>query len=93
MVHATPKAKKHLKSKSKGQLIALIMYMLTILKMTNPKAYRSAEKRLGLKAKGGSANPERRSKRKGPPKGKVPPQLRPYLFKKGHKKVHKKRKR
>ena len=31
-------------------------------------------------------------KRKGkPPKGKVPPQLRPYLFKKGHRPVKKKK--
>lgn len=44
-----------------------------------------------LREKGEMKGPGKKGgKRKGPPKGKVPPQLRPYLFKKGHRKVRKK---
>ena len=41
-----------------------------------------------LKMKGVSTSKKRKGK---PPKGKVPPQLRPYLFKKGHRPVKKKK--
>lgn len=52
-------------------------------------SFRTADgKRVSFNAKSPkrSTNPKRNSKgrKRNPPKGKVPPQLRPYLFKKGH---------
>lgn len=48
--------------------------------------------KLGRKytTKGGKTTSRKKGK---PPKGKVPPQLRPYLFKKGHRPVKKKGKK
>src|SRR5713226_4148548 len=104
MVHSGKKAKQKLRKKSKLQLIAVLMYMLTVLAMTNPKAYKSVEKRLGLTGKLSKKKSKKRKskrkpatkgkKRKGkgrPKKGQVPPQLRKYLFMKGHKPVRKKK--
>jgi hypothetical protein len=91
MVHTGPKAKAKLNKLSRRQLIAMILMLLTTLKMGNPKAYRKIESSAGL-TKQKSTKRSKKSHR-GPPKGKVPPQLRPYLFKKGHRKVRKKSKR
>jgi hypothetical protein len=62
MSHASKTARAKLNKKSKRQLLALLIYFLTILKTTNPRAYRSAEKRLGLRF---SKTERKRRRRKG----------------------------
>lgn len=59
----------------------LKILLITILAMLGPKVTRSKSVRSAVKAE--RIEMKGTTRRKGPPKGKTPPQLRPYLFKKG----------
>lgn len=81
MVHRAKAVIKQVKQWSPREQLALFGMLLTYLKLIGL----IKSKKAGVRTHG--------KKKKGPPKGKVPPQLRPYLFKKGHRKVRKKKRR
>jgi hypothetical protein len=89
MPHKQVKAS--VKRMSRKQLLAFLAWLMLWLRtekgMQRSFSTPKHRKHRGKKH-GGKAAKRHRGR---PPKGKVPPQLRPYLFKKGHGKVRKRK--